>query len=55
MIKIVITYIDAEGEEIEIEKEFVSSKTMTALEQAEDYAYTIADKGVFDIEVVEDG
>ena len=54
MTKFVITYIDAEGEEREVEKDFVSTKSLTALEWAEDYAYTLTDKGVFDIEVVED-
>ncbi len=47
--KFKITYIDADGETRAVTKEFEDSPGVTAEEWAEDYAYSLADKGEYSV------
>lgn len=52
--RFLITYNDPEtGERISVEKEFADSPNVTAKEWAEDYAYSVADKGWNTVEELE--
>jgi len=54
MAKFKIKYTDPETGEEEVVKDFEDTPTVSAREWAEDYAYTLADKGHYEIEEVKE-